>query len=312
MASAVRAHRRRVLLVALATAAAVALAGCGDIQERKQRADRVIDSVDRATAAGSARMTISVEPHFRHEQADALLAASGGQDSVTPLTAEVDLARDRAAFVVAQPDGTRLPTLVYAGTAIYARRPNAAASPQPAGARSRPWVHLELTSIDPDEIDDDGVTTDDALRRVQQTLGVDNPLFLIKLLRGALSGSVDDVGREDVAGTPTTHYELNIDREKAVDDESEEVQDAYEALFKSIFATRTVFPGEVWLDDDGLPRRFAVTLKSNVRRRALVDLRVTVELADLGSPVQVDLPDKAETSKVEGLGGLAVALGRDA
>jgi hypothetical protein len=72
-----------------------------------------------------------------------------------------------------------------------------------------------------------------------------------------------------------------------------------------MFATATVFRGDVWLDGEGLPRKYSVTLASKVRRRSLAEVRLTVELFDVGQPVDIVLPDKSETAGVEGLGDLS-------
>lgn len=294
-----RTVRSAALLIALVTT--LALGGCGSIKERKERADRVIDSVDKAIAAGSAQMIVSSSFEMKLDQAERLAAGGAAADEANGASSfpvHADLANGRAVYLVRGADGAAQPFRLYAGTTIYARRP-----PDQASTTQRPWVRLDLTGIDPDEIDNE-VDIADAVQRLSQVQGVENPLFLLHLLRGTLSGSVEVVGEEQVGGVETTHYRLNIDREKAVDDDDEDVQDAYETLFKSMFATRTVFPGEVWLDDDGVPRKYSVTLKSKVRRRALADVRLTVEMFDVGNPVEIVLPGKDETSTVEGLGDL--------
>lgn len=298
--------RRAVRVFAVAVAVAVVLPGCGAIQERKEQADRIIGSVDKAIAAGSAHIDVAARTELKLEGAERMLGEGGPRGAVTPsvtVSAQADLGADRVAYLAGGAGGAPQAVRIFSGTTIYVRRVgNAAAGTQ------RPWVRLDLTSIDPEEIDND-IEVADALRRVQETAGFDNPLFLLKLLRGALSGSIEDRGADEVRGVPTRHYKLNLDREKAVKDEDEEIQDAYEAVFKSMFATATVFPGEVWLDNQGVPRRYSVTLKSKVRRRALADFRLTVEMFDLGQPVQIVLPDDRETARVEGLGSLAQAVG---
>lgn len=296
---------RAVALVAAAVAAAVVGTGCGAIQERKERADRIIGSVDKAVATGSAQMTVTAEPVLKLADAARLVAQGPQQEDrrTVSFIAAADLAHDRVAYLATGPAGVPEPVRVYAGTTLYARRAGAA-----AGASNRPWVRLDLTSIDPKDIDNDNIESADALRRVQTTQGFDNPLFLLTLLRGTLAGSVEEVGPDKVGGVATTHYKLNIDREKAVRDEDESIQDAYEVMFKTLFATRTVFPGEVWLDNQGLPRRYSVTLKSSVRRRDLIDFRLTVEMDEVGQPVEVALPDKSQTATVEDLGALSQAV----
>ena len=290
-------------VLAVAAAAALLLGGCGSIKERKENADRIIDSVDRATAAKSARMTVSVDVTVK---LDRVADAAGGDPPIrVTASATADLRRERVAYVALGAAGVSEATRIDDATTIYARRAAVAA----ADARQRPWVRVDLMGIDPDEIDNDGIELAEAVRRLPQIAGVDNPLFLMKLLRGALSGSVEEVGQEEVSGVATTHFTLNLDREKALRDEDEDLQDAYEVVFKSVFAEANVFPGEVWLDDDGLPRRYAMTLKSKLRRHSIADIRITTELLDVGQPVDIALPAKDETVKVEGLGGFVQALG---
>jgi hypothetical protein len=300
---------RRSRLLAVASVAGLLLTGCGGIQARKERAERIIDSVDKAVAAKTAQVTLTAHPKLRLDRNERL-AAGASAARATPtqvVSAQADLAGDRVAYLAPAADGVSGGAVViYSGNTIFVRR---AAQTAGAGASTqRPWVRLDLTTIDPDEIDNSEVEVAEAARRLQHIAGVDNPLFLLKLLRGTLTGSVDDLAEDSVRGVPTRHYRLNIDREKAVKDEDEDVQDAYEALFKTFFATRTVFPGEVWLDDEGVPRRYEITLKSSVRRHALADIELTVELFDLGQPVQIALPGKGETAKVDGLGSLVQAL----
>lgn len=295
---------RGLRAVALTTAVVVAFGGCGGIKARKDRADRIIHSVDKAIGAGSAQMAVSTKAVVKLDRTDRLVAGGARAAAIpaTSLAAQADLAHGRVAYITPNRDGAPEAVRIYAGTTIYARRIS------PAAKAERPWVRLNLTSVDPDQIDNQDIQVADAVRRLREAQGFDNPLFLLSLLRGTLSGSVDRIGAEPIRGVPTTHYKLNIDREKAVKHYPQRVQDAYEAVFKSLFATRTVFPGEVWLDRDGRPRQYSVTLKSRVRRTALVDFHLTVELFDLGQPVQIVLPTKRETVVVDGLGGLARAV----
>ena len=294
---------RSTRLAALAWALVVVLAasGCGSIKERKERADRVIDSVDKAIAAKSAYLTVSSDAEVKLDRAEQLAvggapAGAGNMRRSFPVAA--DLGSGRVAYYAPGAGGAIETVRVYAGTTVYARRAGAENTPN-----QRPWVRLDLLGIDPDDIDND-VELAEAVRQIAQVQGIENPLFLLHLLRGTLSGSVEVVGTEAIHGVQTTHYRLNIDREKAVKDDDEDVQDAYETLFKSMFATRTVFPGEVWLDDEGIPRKYSLTLKSKVRRRALADFVLTVEVLELGKPVQIEVPDKSQTATVEGLGDL--------
>jgi hypothetical protein len=286
------------------------LTGCGSIQERKSRADRVIKSVDLALHAKTARLIVSeqVELVLEGEQFDVLRAEADRRPPVR-LYAEADFEHERVAYLATlEPGRPPQAYAVYSGTTVFRRKPVAASSSPPASAkRFRPWVSLNLDTIDPDDIDNSAVEVSEAARRTQTFRTLNNPLFLLSLLRGTLSGSVDVVGRESVHDIETTHYRFNIDREKAVDDEDERVQDVYESLFKSAFATAVVMPAEAWLDERGVAHRFRITLKSRLRRQNIADIHLTVDLFEMGAPLSVALPDKAETVKVGDLGALVQA-----
>jgi len=67
--------------------------------------------------------------------------------------------------------------------------------------------------------------------------------------------------------------------------------------------------GEVWLDADGLPRRIKVAIRQTRDRRDVVELHYTLELFDIGRPLDLHLPKKKEISRVETFGDVLQATG---
>jgi hypothetical protein len=329
--------RRRVAAVAIAIA--ITGTGCASLGERKAQADRIIESASLAIASGTANLTLTQRTTLRPEAfgnrqrgggaaaattlpaaehdgavkvpapSDAAGDAAGvtGVGGTSANTIEVsipgvaDLKRDRVAMLLLQDGVEPQPVTVFDGTSLYLRRGQAAGG---AGA-ARPWARLDLAKIDPDDIDNSGTTITEASERLGTFQAAGSPVFLLRLLRGTLSGSVRNVGVEEIDGVRTTHYKMNVDREKATEDEPESLARTYEAVFKSMFVGSVVLPGEVWLDDQGLPRRFAVTFEPKIRRRTFAEITLQIDLRDFAAPLEVAVPARSETVRVEGFGSLA-------
>jgi hypothetical protein len=71
-----------------------------------------------------------------------------------------------------------------------------------------------------------------------------------------------------------------------------------------------VHDGRVWLDGDGLPRRFQVTFDHKPRRRWTFEVTMTVDFLRWGEPVTFDLPTIEETIRIESLSRLAAEIAR--
>ena len=101
---------------------------------------------------------------------------------------------------------------------------------------------------------------------------------------------VTTVGTEDVRGVPTTHYKVTIDLKQALKDVPESLRATVtEAL--SQMGGDGMLPGEVWLDDEGLPRRFVYDMSLPVGAGgAPAVLHFSMEMFDFGQPVSVTIP----------------------
>ena len=302
--------RRGVLRVVATTLVLVNLGtACGAARDKRDTAERIISSVDRATDSKTAELQVTrrVDIKLSKQEQRLMGAVAGGGAAAPPETsvnALADLANDRVEYVVpVTPGAAPEPIVIYSGMTIYQRR----FGQNDGSSAKRPWVVLDLQTVDPDDIDNSSLQVNEAQQRIQAMQVVNNPMFFLRLLRGTLTGSVREIGPDPVRDIPATHFKLNVDREKAVEDEDEEVKDAYTAMFKSMAVNPIVLPAEVWLDKDGRPLRFKVKMTPTIRRRELMDLTFAVELYNFGAPIDIALPGPKETVKVEGIGSLAQA-----
>jgi len=112
------------------------------------------------------------------------------------------------------------------------------------------------------------------------------------------TGSVRVLGMDDVDGVRTTHYRFNIDRDKATQGMPEKYRRAAELVFERSGFKGSVFRNaEVWLDDQGRPRRLVVRIHQQVRSDlAIVGFRLNMK--QFGQPVSIDEPIPDATSTV--------------
>jgi len=115
-----------------------------------------------------------------------------------------------------------------------------------------------------------------------------DPSGSLEALQGA-SDDVEEVGREDVRGEPTTHYRGTMDPEVAIENLGGAMRDAAgEAL-----ADVESFPFEAWIDDDGRIRRYTAVVElpaSDATGGTAVTATTTMELFDFGVEVDVEAP----------------------
>jgi hypothetical protein len=115
-----------------------------------------------------------------------------------------------------------------------------------------------------------------------------DPTQYLEWLRGA-GGDVEEVGAEEIDGVSTTHYkgDLPIDGivEQAPDEEAAHSIRAGLAMFGDVDS----FPVEVWVDDEGLPRRMTLLMQAEEEDGFSTDIEI--DLSDYGVDVAVEAPD---------------------
>jgi len=287
--------RRGAIALGAATALALTLAACG-LGDKERMADAVIGSVDQAHRAGTARGTLSASMRIAELPGDVALgdvAGGGGGQSfeTTPLAVQIDFGTGRALLAYERP------FQIFDGLTIYGVRFE-------AGEReARPWVKIDMeASEDLGELDpqqDPPVLLMNAL----------SPVLLVDLVAGALTGSIERTGNDDIGGVAVTGYTANFDVEKTLRDTrrkayDDDAREAVEDMFDALKIKGTVHEGEAWLDPAGLPRRFALTLPVEPRHGFVIDVELRLELTEFGGPVSIEPPSDAELLEVGSLIGL--------
>ena len=299
--------------------------GCA-IQQRKERTARIVRAAKVTAALGPMNATL---------ESDVLPAKLNGErvkglSRVTGLpwpsaTMQLDLAKQRAVLTPAAPGTTvgaagaasgsggrgaigamiagamgRVPNAVAFSKWDVFVQPRAAAAGAGAAAASDgaspsgvPWLWLDGTALDPDR------TT----RLVQPTpVLLLAPHLLVLLLHGALSGSVTDLGAQDVGGVSTTHLRFNVDRDKAAGDLSDKDKQRLELLFKADDIDGTFFnDAEVWIDKDDVVRRLTVRLEQTIDADTAFRLTYRLDLmppTPAAAPVTLALPSADDLAEV--------------
>jgi hypothetical protein len=135
-----------------------------------------------------------------------------------------------------------------------------------------------------------------------QSINQGDPSQILEYLRA--SGSVEEVGTEEVRGVETTHYKGVIDLDKvaelAPEDVRAQLQQSVDQLKEQ--AGVSELPVEVWVDGDGLPARIQYSFDGSIAAAATgTDTEgfttiFTMELYDWGTDVTVEPPPASEVS----------------
>lgn len=150
--------------------------------------------------------------------------------------------------------------------------------------------------------------------------GTMDPSAFVGLFAGVFD--VRAFGEQELAGVATTHYVGTIDLRKVLEGFSDVVgEDVDEATreqlemaveqFESLGIDEKI-PFEIWIDEEGFPRRQGVTMDFGdlVPGSEDVRLEMTVDFSDFGAPVDIEVPDPADvTDMTETLAGAGTASG---
>lgn len=160
--------------------------------------------------------------------------------------------------------------VVVDGEDIYVNWPPMA---QFAGM-TEPWVQIPSMGV---------------VESVNSVEGTTNCDFMDAL--SAVGGQVEEVGSEEVSGTATTRYSGKVDVAAALDEIPADKKAEVDRALERFGDASTEVPIEVWIDAEGLVRRFEA---SYAMRHAAGDgtavANVTVELSRVGEPVDIQIP----------------------
>ena len=212
----------------------------------------------------------------------ATVTGGGAMDTTGPL---MHMTMDMGALLPAaeRKAGTSLEAILN-DQAMYMKVPGLAA--ETAGKH---WVRIDLATV----------PGGDVFGAIAQQLKNADPTSNLKFLDGAQDVTV--VGQEDVRGVATTHYGFTVDMQKALASAPDSLRSAVSAAVAQL--GMTTVPGEVWLDGDGLPRRFAYDMKLPVGQAAPSAVHMSMDFFDFGQPVQVSLPPDGDIVDSSALSG---------
>jgi hypothetical protein len=122
--------------------------------------------------------------------------------------------------------------------------------------------------------------------------GQTGPAALLQQLRGA-ADEVEEVGEDEIRGVSTTHLRVVVDTQRAIEDAPPAAREQLRT-FAEASGMPDEYPMEVWIDDDGLPRRLSTIVEVQDETMGTVTQQTVLELYDFGVNVRVEEPDEDE------------------
>ena len=275
------------------------LPACG-LGDKQAMADRVIDGVEATLSARTASGTIGVTAEVvKVPAAMSALADQQGVDfELPPRSKEVTfpVALDMAAAQAHLLDGEE-PFEVFDDLAIYGLRQSA------ADDDARPWARVDLDELSEGEAEVDAQQDAPII-----AVNAISPTLLVDLAAGALTGSLEDRGTEEIAGVQTTRYDANFDLDKTTQDTREDRYDekrreAVESLFDVLTVKGRVHPGSVWLDGEGRLRQFVLRLQTEPEIDSVIEVALRLTLDEIGAPVTIAVPGQRDWLEVSSMVG---------
>jgi hypothetical protein len=194
--------------------------------------------------------------------------------------------------------------MIVDGTVTYMR--------SPIFARQVPteWVKMDLAKIDPEA----------AAQLGGSAGGIVDPSAYVGLFAGAVE--VSEAGEEDVGGVATTRYEGTIDLKRVIErfpailgeEAGPSTEEALEQTLDQMEALGIDggIPFEIWIDDEGLPRRQRIAMDFGGVAPGNEDasMEIQVDFSAFGEPIEVDVPKDREVTDVTEALSAAAASGQ--
>jgi hypothetical protein len=156
----------------------------------------------------------------------------------------------------------------------------------------KPWIAINLDALGQKTGTDFGALADQA-----QSSG---PQQGLEYLQG-LSGDVEKVGDDTVAGEHATHYRASIDYSKVLD----ELPNATDEMRDALGKLGTV-PADVWINDDDRVVKMHFTMDTSGFGGGAGTAEVTMEITDFGVPIDVQAPPADQTVDFSELSGVDI------
>jgi LppX_LprAFG lipoprotein len=265
------------LLISLTTLSI--LASCAEGGAPVSPRDAVLDA-----------MTAVYQAESYHQELRMAMSAEGQSFSITA-DADVDNSTQRAAMTMDLGMLGGEMEMVMDDGVIYMRSPAFEGAPTP-------WVSLDPSKMDPAA----------AAQFGGFGAGTTDPSAYAGLFAGVFD--VKASGEEAIDGIATTRYTGTIDLQKVLEGFADVVGEDVDAKTeKQLEATVEQFealgidgkiPFQIWIDDEGLPRRQRITMDFGdlVPGAGDAHMEMTVDYSAFGEPVDVTLPEASEVTDV--------------
>ena len=291
-----RGMARALSLLAL-LGVSIALAGCGGgstIAAEPIDVEQLSQAAATSAQAPSGRFELALRSAFPGLEEGFDLSAAGAFDTKAD-RAEISLdlsslasvlgaffggaggTSDKIPFDFGNAAGWKVDS-VLDGDVVYLRFP-AIADSLPEG---KTWVRVDASHAG---------KTSFGLSDLQAYTG-DDPRSLLDALE-AVSGDIETVGTEELRGVSTTHYRASIDPSKLDDVVPPAKRDKLSGSLSELLEDSGLeeVPLDVWLDEDGLVRKFEVAVSAEPHGASdPVESSASLELYDYGSDVDIAVP----------------------
>lgn len=244
-----------------------------------------------AEARGSYRAVIETEMRFEGPDTQ-FLSRFGGRQRIE---GAIDLHRGigRYVWTIKPPEGSGTPplrpcTFIVAGDVGYLEIPEKYRS----HFDGKRWLR------------DEGPYSPTAAVAFPPVGPFSDPADLIDLLGGL--EELEEVGEEVVRDTPAVRYRGELDLRRVVETLPAEQREAARRGYEESGVRR--LPVEIWVDDEGLLRRFVATLEAE-QGGMTSTLQTTGDLFDYGADLRVSEPPLEEVTRLSDPNDVAVCLG---
>jgi hypothetical protein len=244
--------------------------------------ESVAAAAERAREAGSARVAMTVATKL---PSGALTMSGDGAFDFEANRGKLTLSTSGSGVPAAMTGAMGTTETVYDGSVVYMRMP-IFEQVLPAG---KSWVKMDLQVL--------GEKMGVDFQQLSQ-IGQNNPSQGIDYLNGATN--VEEVGSEDIRGTSTTHYSGTLDFERLAEDLPPEAASSVRKVMELSGVRKA--PLDVWLDDEGLPRRVKYSFANpGSTSQGLGEMTLTTDFFDYGSVVAIRVPPAASVVDIQDL-----------
>jgi hypothetical protein len=259
---------RKTGIALSAFALAVTLGACGNdsgTQEPSAGSAKLVAMArtigDQTSQAGSAHMKITAQAAGQDMSGEGNVRFSDADTAIA-----VDMTTSQGAM-----------SMMYVDHALYVKLPKEAVA-------GKPWL-----KVDP--------KGDSAFSKLfgplsEQLSKNADPRTALQEFEKA--GEITATKDETLDGRKVTHHTITVDVQKMADNQSNET--AKKAMQAAIAGGMTNFPVDVWVDEAGLPARFALRTPTPDGKGGMTSVTMRVDYSDWGKEVAIAAPPADQTA----------------